>query len=221
MPLYKKTRSGYKRKKNVYYKRTFNKGAKALTLAKKAIRQLNSEKKWVDKINLTQAVSSTAAIVHLLDLQQGTGAETRIGDQVKLMSMYLRMRLIQNQAATLTSSRVMIVRDSQCNGAAFVISDLLEQTGSANAMLASPLNLKNKHRFKVLFDRLDDFVVGQITALKNFTWFQSLDDLIRFKSNNGDVTDIASASYFLVFISTEPTNTVSAAYQMRTRFVDN
>lgn len=221
MPLYKRTKSGrYKRKRNVYAKRTFNKGVKALRIARQIQRSLNTEKKWVDRFNTAATASSVAQIISLCDLQQGTTAESRIGENIKLVSLYLKMWLSISNAATNTAIRVMIVEDKQCNGTTFILSDLLEHVGSPTQQVVSPLNLNNKYRFKIHFDKVYILSINGNRGLF-IDYFKSLEEMIRYKSNNGDVTDLASKNFYLVYMSNEAVNVAGVPYQFRFRFVDN
>lgn len=81
---------------------------------------------------------------------QGTSAVTRIGRRITMKSLYIQYQI--NLLPTTTGAsplRMLVVYDSQTNGAAPAILDVV-----LTDELASPMNLGNARRFKVLCDEM-------------------------------------------------------------------
>lgn len=219
MPVYVKKNGKYKRRKNLFYKRTYNKGVKVLHEIAKIKKQLNVEMKWLDTFSALTAISTTPQIVQVTNTQQGSTAETRVGEQIKLTSLYFKYTLEANANAVNTFTRILIIQDMQTNGAIYTAADVFENS-SGNADIVSPLNLKNKYRYRILYDKIHNFQdTGRKTAQDSF--YKSIQMLIRYKSNNGDITDLSSNSLSIYLVSNQATNTPSINYSMRLRFVDN
>jgi len=217
--IYRKKGGLYIRKRNIGRKRFIGKSTQALKLARKALRALNSEVKWLDTINLALAITSTESIIPLTNIQQGVTSETRIGESLKLMSIHFRGQMFGDPAIAVSQVRLVLVQDMQTNGALYTNSDLFENV-SANADLVTQRNLKNKHRFRILMDRTYSMQnTGNLCHDINF--YQKLSMLIRYKSNNGDITDLSSNSLTLYAVSNRTTDAPDLNYSIRLRFVDN
>ncbi len=93
-------------------------------------------------------------------------------------------------------------------------------TATTTRGIISRLNLNNKMRFKVLYDKVHSLSIsGNQTMFAKV--YLNLNDKLRFSLNAGDITDLRSVSYSIVFIGTEVTNDPTLALDVRIRFVDN
>ncbi len=193
--------------------------SKALKVALTVKKLLNVEFKRFDVSATAQAQTTTVTILQVSNILLGDGGLSRDGNQIKITGIYLNYLWTIHASATTTQVRVMLVQDSQTNGAIYAASDLLvDQTGTDN--IISPYNLDNKYRFRVLFDRthvLNDN--GNQSVIVNK--FIKLDQRMRFDASAGDITDVTSMSYSLVFVSSEATNTPARTHHCRIRFIDN
>lgn len=196
------------------------------------------EKKYKDTTAFVNNVNESGTIVLLNGLLQGTSTTTRVGQKIKLKSVYLKMLAYgptQAQQPTLPAIflRTMIVWDAQPNGTTMVLSDLLEDT-SAVPVTISPLNMANTARFKVFYDQtkmLQSQELGTaeiqgapLVACYDQT-FQKMDLEVSYaNSNNGSIADIRTGALYLVFVAFTGSNAVNNAdvtYYARIRYFDN
>ncbi len=216
MPYKKKyTKKSYKS----YAGTAYNVSKKALTIALMTKKLLNVEFKQIETPIQTQAVSTTATIIQLTNILQGNSNLTRDGDQIKLTALLFKYFYVINSSATSTALRVMIVQDKQTNNAIYTIGSLLEDS-TADDAIVSPLNLNNKYRFRVLYDKVH--IVNISGSQKGYRKiFKKLDLKIRYGANAGTIADVRSDSLSIVLISDEATNTIVLNGHCRLRFVDN
>ncbi len=153
MPYKKKT---YKKNN---YKKYAKYGSSAYTVAKNALtvalltkKLLNVEFKIIDTQLTSQAISTTANIMQITNISQGTTDSSRDGSQIKLTKLYYQIKGTMNPSATSIALRIMIIHDKQTNSAIHNASDVLEDVTTQDAIV-SPLNLNNKYRFKILYDK--------------------------------------------------------------------
>jgi hypothetical protein len=166
---------------------------------------------------------------------QGTSAQSRDGAVIAVYSLQLRIRIVL--AATTGAGlpppnhacKVLIVMDSQTNGAEAVGSDILENPGgTVYDILAFP-KLENRTRFKVLRQKVYNGTHASLAGVTGSLEQQSIeifDDIyikfkkpimVRFTGNAGTVSDIADNSFHFLAISNASTvNTIT--YQCRARF---
>ncbi len=191
---------------------------KALALATRLKGLVNVEFKFLDHIAVS-TVSATPTIIQITNAAVGDTAETRDGDQVKLTSIYLNYIITLNASATASTMRVMLIKDSQTNGAIYTAAQLFADS-TANDNLVSPLNLDNKYRFKVLYDR-NHIVSSTGKSIIHLKKYIKVSDKIRYGGAAGDITDLNSASYSILAVSNEATNQPTFQRSFRVRFVDN
>lgn len=105
---------------------------------------------------------------------QGVTEKTRIGRQIFIKSVHVRMFIRQdtfNFAASAAWSvqpcRVLLYLDRQCNGAAAAASDILEVNAGTPPPAFAFNNLANNKRFRVLRDKF--FSPGPFTAADTAT----------------------------------------------------
>nr|UOF79006.1 capsid protein [Cressdnaviricota sp.] len=114
------------------------------------------EIKSLDESSLSQTLSATAQIYPLNLIRAGSSFFNRIGRKINLKSCHLKLYIVPIRTTAFPSYvRVMLVYDSQTNGALPAISDIIQDTdqGGGNTTDAtSSANLNNRDRFKILTD---------------------------------------------------------------------
>lgn len=196
------------------------------------------EKKYKDSTAYVSSVTESGQIILLNGLLQGTSTSTRVGQKIKMKSVYLKM-LAYGPTAVATPTipgvfiRTMIVWDAQPNGATFTLADLLENDAVA-VVAVSPLNMANTARFKVLYDQTKFLQTQQagtaevagspLVAFYDQT-FQKMDLEVSYaNTNNGNIQDIRTGALFLVFIGftgNNANNNIDVTYYNRIRYYDN
>lgn len=221
MPYKKKYNKKYSRmRKYGRYARTGLQVANtALSVALKTKKLLNVEHKFLDLSLNSQSVSATGLGNNIVNMAQGDTASTRTGDQIKVTSIQFKYYLNINASATVSTVRVILVLDRQANGAGINLSQLLQDT-TAGLMLMSPLNLDNKYRFKIMYNRIHQMSINGNRAVRG-QYFKKHQIKIRYGSNAGTIADLTSRNLILFFISDEATNQPLVDCFLRVRFVDN
>jgi len=184
----------------------------------------NSELKWID-VNAAaafNAATGVAALTLLNGCTLGSDATNRIGRKTVMKSLQLRGSVLSTAAQSARfAGRILIVYDSQSNGVAPTAADILQSGGAWN----SPMNLNNRERFKVLWDKI--FQVDSIQGSGNDPWivkkFKKLPNLetIFNSGNAGAIGDIQTGSVYMLTIATgEATVTPGFQFYSRIRFAD-
>lgn len=182
------------------------------------------ELKYVD-VGVQQNNFDDAGIGILLNgLAPGTGASQRIGKKVTIKTIQMRAAISANVAGTNTFSgmvRCFIVYDKQANAAFPTVGAILEQaTGS------SPMNMDNRDRFLVLYDR--QFALDQLggNPSAQIKMYKRVNLTTVFNAGTaGTVADITSGSIYVVFIGegvsvVAPTNIPFVRWYSRIRYED-
>lgn len=151
----------------------------------------------VRSLTVVPAFGTTTASTGVLlnGLSQGTTATTRIGRRITMKSMYIQYQI--NLLPTTTGSsplRFLVVYDAQANGAAPAILDIV-----LTDELASPMNLGNSRRFKVLCDEVVPCIGTAGPQSYMFKRYIKLGNLnTEFNSGNaGTIADITSGSIYV------------------------
>ncbi len=228
---YRRYNKRYKRRTRNYHSRSrkgylgyagiaVSTASKALAVAYGIKRLMNVEFKFHDVQSTSTAITSTPLIVQLTNIPQGDTSETRDGAQVKITRIQIKYKIDSNPTPFVTLIRVMLIHDSQTNQAIYAATDLLEDITQHDAIV-SMLNLDNKYRFSVLYNKVHYF--GNANG-SNGTYKEIMKDMdlrIRFDASTPDITDLTSSSLSLLFVSTATTNTPLLTLFSRIRYVDN
>lgn len=197
------------------------------------------EKKVYDIANTATSVSTTGSITLLFLPALGSDMNNRIGRKTLIKSIYLRGYINLDAAQSGVSvpidsdaqmGRVMLVWDTQPNGAAPTITDIL-----STATPQSHLNINYRDRFKILMDKefvFDAFytinTASQALALSN----RNIHAIKKYKkvnletifnaTNGGTIADISSGALFLVTVGSvaSGTNDITLNWTSRVRFTD-
>jgi len=112
-----------------------------------------------DGNNDTLTVNATGAVASLGGIAAGTGDWQRIGRETNARSIELTYEfkpIAVARSAPMDMARVLLVYDRQTNGTAPSVSDILQdysENSGATTSVDSGLNMNNKDRFLVLYDR--------------------------------------------------------------------
>lgn len=190
-------------------------------------RRGRTELKVIDTDNIQGAISSIGTFTLINGVAQGTDYTARIGRKITMRSILIRLFFYPSSTVSAPIGdiiRVIVFFDSQTNGAAPAITDLL----NTNAY-DSPMNLNNRDRFRVITDKYmtmnaNTYTTGAPTAGSPVTrhckiWKKMGLETI-FGATGGSVGSIQSGSLYLLIM-----NAVNNASQVdsysRVRFVDN
>lgn len=177
----------------------------------------------MDIAEASYACDTTGTVTLLNGVATGTDFTNRIGRKVCWKSILIQGVLSYETSAQAASlSRVMLVYDSQPNGALPAITDVLLAATST-----APLNLNNRDRFRVIMDKR--VVLGQVsnTATQSFAT-QSVAEVRKYKKLNMEtifdgttaaIADVQSGSIFMLTVGNAANCGILVA-SIRSRFND-
>lgn len=165
----------------------------------------NAELKFFDttlsfNIDQTGEVPATGQLVLI---PQGVTESTRVGRKCVIKSIYIKATMSFAPGAGTTTAGtgcMVLVQDTQCNGAAAAVTDVYTGTNIPVAMH----NLSNSQRFKVLkvFKYSFNPQAGVSTAwaniTRNFSYYKKCNIPLEFSSTTGAITEIRSNNLFLI-----------------------
>ncbi len=141
---YSNNNGGGKRRKNGYV------SSYAKSKAKSKVYQSSGEKKFFDTDVADATITAAMTINNLTIIPEGNGESDRVGRKITVTDIYWKyiIRLVGATAVINTSDivKLMLVQDTQTNGAQFVAANLLDTD-----TWESFRNLSNGKRFNVLF----------------------------------------------------------------------
>jgi len=170
--------------------------------------------------SVSGTLDSTGALYLLNGIARGDDIAERIGRQVTIRSLEYR---IMGQCTKTTGERqvcrIMFVYDTQTNGAALTIAQVLNSVD-----VYSPRNLENRTRFKVLKDWT--FVVQEYLSDPSIAIFKGyLKLFLPMVFNNGDagtVADITTGSLYCIVLGKKAAGATAGATEgtVRIRYTD-
>ncbi len=171
------------------------------------------EWKRIDGTTLAAVTSTTTFI-----LQNGIGTgdfiNQREGRIVYLKSIQIAYVWSQHASATQTSLRVMIVQDRQPNELIFPILDYL-----VTENVTSFRNLDNRSRFITHYSAVHTMSnTGEKNGYASF--YKKLNIKTVYDNTGALVVDITTNSFYLLFLSSEPTNAPSILHNARLRYAE-
>lgn len=158
-------------------------------------------------------------------IPQGVTESTRVGRLALIKSIQINglATFVPSTAATAAVvAYIYLVMDTQCNGAAAGVTDVLTST---DLSVALP-NINNSMRFRILkkFVLPLNAPAGATTAYNNvqrpFTLYKRCSIPIDFSSTTGAITEIRSNNLFLIAGMIGADDTVSVTGTVRLRFAD-
>lgn len=214
---YKKrySRPGYKSCGKMVY----SDARKALTIAAGIKRLINVEVKNFDVQQSNVQMSNVPVIIQLSNIPQGDTTSTRDGSQCKVLALELDLFMTRNSNGVVSTVRLMLVCDKQTNQAIYLNTDLMADVTTIDN-LVSPMNLDNKFRFQVLWDRV--FVISSgWKGARHFKKTFRMSKILRFDGNTSAIADLTSSSLSLVQMTNDSASEASITMFSRLRYVDN
>lgn len=190
-----------------------------------------NELKFVDVFDANKAVLTGGEIFLLNGIATGTDISNRVGRKVCMKSLIFNANVF-NVATTANALqgimiRHMIIYDSQPNSSATVpaVTDILSA-----ATTLSPLNLNNRDRFKVIYDKrsqIGSFVINGTPTLAagspyNVFWnkYRKLNHDVIFSGVNATIGNIGTGAMYLLVIG-DFAAVAQHDYHIRIRFTDS
>lgn len=184
------------------------------------------ELNFVDSSITSTDVSTTASLVLLNGMAQGTTASTRIGRRIQMKSIELKAWLTPGATTTVAVARFALVLDKQANAAAPAFTDIYDS--------ASPValrNISNKARFWVLWDSglistCGNLTAGQITdsGMKTLEMYKRINIPVQYNAGTaGTVGDIQTNALYFVSIGSTAVGTADQTLigNVRVRYDDS
>lgn len=188
----------------------------------------NKELKFFDTaISFTaDATGEVPATGQLALIPQGDTESTRDGRKAFVKSIQARLVASYAPAAASTASTnvfIMLVLDTQCNGAAAAVTDVLTSANMAQAMH----NLANSDRFVVLKKWKINLTAqagvsgAYNNTTKQFEYYKKCDIPINYSGTTGAITEIRSNNlFFLAGTDGASDDLVTVGGNVRLRFYD-
>lgn len=193
-----------------------------------------AERKVVDTASATYQVNTTGSVTLINGIATGTDFTNRIGRRVNLTAVQARGFVRPEGGANSSTAlggyqyRFMLVQDLQNNGSSTVpaITDILEE-----ARPDSFMNLNNRERFKVLYDKQGiigprvietTFAVAGSPSASNVNVYKKCNIPMVFEGTAATLSSISSGSVYAVWVGSSAANTddLNATMSYRVRFVD-
>lgn len=158
-------------------------------------------------------------------IPQGDTEYQRIGREVCITSIMLKgqIYLPQGNSVFADPSRILIVQDTQCNGAIPTVNNVLNFTGQT-VSINSFNNLENSKRFIILSDTYHDMnttssngvTAGNLT-MTQVNIFKKVNIPIMFNTTNinGAITTLTSNNIFAIFINLDGTSYLQCIVRLR------
>jgi len=176
-------------------------------------------------MDATGAIADTGG--QLVLIPQGVTESTRVGRLAKIKSIQMKGNVVFVPAAAATAAStafMYLVQDTQTNGAAAAITDVL----TSNNMSTALINIANSQRFRIIkkWKWSMNSGAGATTAYNNVVrhmeWYKKCDIPIEYSSTTGVLTEIRTNNLFLLTGSDAASDDlITFAGQCRVRFSDN
>lgn len=181
---------------------------------------MNMEFKSIDILNSLAAADTTGTIGLLNGVTLGSDINNRIGRQVELRSIQLRVQSFSTFNTGIDQwNRALIVYDRQSNGASPAITDVLTA-----ATINAVRNLNNRKRFKILMDKTVYLnAAGETDSGTFYDFYRKLRHPVEFNAGNaGIVSDIQSGAIYLIAIGSATAGNTAGniLFSSRIRFTD-
>lgn len=184
----------------------------------------------LDIDDATVAANGTIAEDSCVGIAQGTGESQRIGRKVTIRSLFWRYHLqlptINAGTSTAVSDvvRVVVYQDSQTNGAAAAVTDILETDN-----YQSFNNLANSGRFKILYDKQhvlnytalgsDGTTMDAASNMRTGSFYKKCNIPIEYSSTTGAITELRTNNIGVLLLSRN--GVCEFESKMRLRYSDN
>lgn len=206
-------------------------------LGREMPRQPRAELKAFDLAQTTSTFTNAAITLNLLNIVAvGTEFYNRIGRKMYMKSVHIRGFVKNTATAVQDVGRIIVFYDSNPNGAAPVLADILQDANGAAASTAtSEINLNNRARFKIIRDHQIifpsvTFNAGVLTnqAFQETDNQMNIDMFIKLKGLEtmfnagaaGTIADITTGALFVGFIANNNNGLWSCTFGSRLRYYD-
>lgn len=185
------------------------------------------ELKTIDVDGVSGTISSAGAVTLLNGVAQGTDYTDRIGRKVMLRSILWRGFVTPSAATSLPEGaffRCILFYDAQTNASTPLVTDVLATTA-----YDAPLNLTNRDRFRVLYDKYctinaTQYTTGALTSgspmPKHLKFYKKMSMEVIFGSTGSTVGSIQTGGVFLLTICSVNVGCKLDMFS-RIRFTDN
>lgn len=168
--------------------------------------------------------STTARLVLVNGLQQGTTASTRIGRRVTVKSVELKIRVTAGASGTASTVRYALVIDRQANAASPAFTDIYDA-----ALPESLRNISNKARFQVVWDSGLINLIGTSAgtteaARRSIEFYKKIGVPVQYNAGTaGTIGDIQTNAMYFVSIGDVASGATAPTMvgQCRLRYADN
>lgn len=148
-------------------------------------------------------------------IAQGLDYTNRVGDSIKMQNIYCGYRWQIGASATKTFVRTMLVRDLDGYGTPPTTTDILE-----SADVLSPKKYLNTDRFSVLYDEVETLTSVAETATVS-RYFTPHEGHVKYLGTASATASNGKGSMYLLFLSSESTNTPRVDFSTRILFTDD
>lgn len=165
-----------------------------------------------------EPAAAFAGITELNCVPQGATVANRIGNKIVMKSVHLKFTLTNTALAGLATARVMLLYDSQPNGAFPAYTDIMLEQPLGAATFHGNLNIANKSRFQMIRDSFLNFDEAQAN-IRTVNLYCKGRWQTEFGGNAGTIADFRTGALFLVALCA--TNVVAmSAGSARIRYYD-
>lgn len=183
------------------------------------------EDKYIGNVILNQNIIQTAPYTYCLNvLQQGTSLTTRLGNEVYMKYLRLKMYLYNTANAFSYDNmiRIVIVREVPQLGSAISLNSLFGVANPYPYTLYENQNRDFKHRFKIVYDRTYNLWDNNNLFQRVITINKKLGFTTNYaRGNAGTVADIDTNGLHLVVFSQKGTVGVTyITYEYEITFED-
>lgn len=177
------------------------------------------ERKFIDTTDSTD-ITTTGVVVPVNLIAAGTDYDARIGRKVILKSFQIRAIFGLENASVPSGVRYLLVYDKQTNGALPAITDILN-TASAQNPVTAMLNLNNRDRFVILWDKIFQLNTS-FSIFQHFKKYKKLRHETVYSGTTATIGSIITGGLYVVTIGSVPAGItdVDNGMTMRVRFVD-
>jgi len=157
-------------------------------------------------------LNTAASMVCLNGIATGTDYNQRIGREIVLRSNLTRINVVVGANNTNTIVRCILFMDMQANGAVATVTQLLQATN-----VYSPLNLNNRDRFKVIWDK--QYALNSTTNYNIFEkWYAKIKKSCTYTGTSDQISSISTGALYMLVYCNDDTTVVN--YYNRLRFTD-
>lgn len=170
-------------------------------VAAKAVRKIvheeqlrASELKYVDATPLAaQTITTSMSTVMMSAISAGTSVNGRVGELVTMSKVEFRLAFVTGDATQ--TLRMLILIDTQPNGAAFVQTDLFENASDP----LSAINWQYKRRFTILKDKT--FTLDTYNPTCAVTGTVKVKADTKYNGTSNSIANITKNALYFVFVS--------------------